>query len=170
MSLSNLALIVYLVVLSFIINEMMFSYLDKSKTLKLFRWRNTFKSEKFIDWWKLRNAKDESYRMKLNAALPTRIRSQFCYLFAQTQHERIQTYLSFRSAKAHSKRTHCVCTRRGSAGWCAKDTQVCHYTPFVYFVVTLIDLTNYHSRCDSKLKIRELQMCGCHYLENCSWQ
>lgn len=50
MSFSNLALIVYLVVLSFLIKEIMFScfLLAQPKTLKLFRWRNTFKSEKFI--------------------------------------------------------------------------------------------------------------------------
>lgn len=76
-------LVVYLVVPSFIINEMTFSNRDKSKTLNLFRRRNTFKSEKFIDWWKLRNTKGASYRMKLNATLLTRIRSEFCYLFAE---------------------------------------------------------------------------------------
>lgn len=103
----TLALIVYLVVLGFIINEMMFSYLDKSKTLKFFRWKNTSKSEKFIDWWKLRNARKASYRMKLNAALLTGIRSPLYYVFAEPNMNKSKTICVSDQPK-HIGNTHVV--------------------------------------------------------------
>lgn len=106
MSLSNLALIVYFVVLSFLINEMMFSYLDQSKSLKLFSWRNILK----VTSWMI-DENEGMLRMHLAGwswmqRCSEGLEVHFIIYYLSPTH-RIQKCFCFGSAKAHLEHTHC---------------------------------------------------------------